>query len=149
MSSGGVRETPLTPEQQAIAQRWFEAVDADRDGHVALSEVLGLARRIGLPAEAIDPARERIALDELLALLGDARNEPLRDALEPDLRLRDAFARYDRDGDGHITAVEFRALAASLGQEITDALAEEMVRAIDLDGDGQIDFAEFAKMGSD
>jgi calmodulin len=57
--------------------------------------------------------------------------------------LREAFARYDRDGDGFITVAEYRALATSLGQEIGQELAEEMVSAMDLDGDGRIDFAEF------
>src|SRR5262249_35745265 len=57
--------------------------------------------------------------------------------------LIDAFARYDKDGDGFITAGVYRALAASLGQDISEELAQEMVRAMDLDGDGRIDFAEF------
>jgi Ca2+-binding EF-hand superfamily protein len=72
------------------------------------------------------------------------------DTLSPEdheARLREAFARYDVDGDGHITAVELRALAASLGQEISDEQAEEMLRAMDTDGDGQITFEEFTKLG--
>jgi death-on-curing protein len=62
-------------------------------------------------------------------------------------RLREAFSRYDVDGDGYITVEEYRALVASLGQEISLEQAQQMVSAIDLDGNGRIDFAEFSRIG--
>lgn len=56
--------------------------------------------------------------------------------------MRAAFALFDKDGGGSIDASE---IAAVLGHSITDddAVWQEVVREVDSNGDGRIDFEEF------
>jgi Ca2+-binding EF-hand superfamily protein len=56
----------------------------------------------------------------------------------------DTFRLIDTDGDGLISAAEFKRLMATLGDEFTDDAAAEAVRIIDGNGDGLVDLTEFA-----
>jgi len=56
---------------------------------------------------------------------------------------RKVFVHYDRDGSGAIDMAEFRALVASLGLLIPAEEVENTFRAIDLDGNGTLEFEEF------
>ena len=59
---------------------------------------------------------------------------------------KEAFDIFDVDGGGTITAEELGEVMKSLGQRPTRAQLEAMVREIDADGDGAIDFPEFLTM---
>ena len=59
---------------------------------------------------------------------------------------KDAFMLFDQDGDGTITAVELGIVMRSLGQHPTDAELQDMVKEVDEDGGGSIDFTEFITM---
>lgn len=57
---------------------------------------------------------------------------------------RSAFAFFDKDGDGRITADELSTvIRTSLGQSPTPSELRDMVSEVDADGDGTIEFAEF------
>ena len=56
---------------------------------------------------------------------------------------RKVFVHYDRDNSGAIDMAEFRALVASLGLLIAPEEVENTFRAIDLDGNGTLEFEEF------
>ncbi|CAL9640612.1 EF-hand domain-containing protein [Streptomyces sp. Tu 3180] len=57
---------------------------------------------------------------------------------------RKVFERYDVDGDGLVTADEYREAVAELeGSEITASQARELIDALDTDGDGRMSFEEF------
>ena len=55
-----------------------------------------------------------------------------------------AFAAFDKDGDGVVTKDEIATVMRSLGQTATDEEIQDMVDAVDADGNGAIDKAEFA-----
>lgn len=59
---------------------------------------------------------------------------------------KEAFSLFDKDGDGCITTKELGTVMRSLGQHPTEAELADMVREIDTDGNGQIDFNEFLNM---
>ena len=59
---------------------------------------------------------------------------------------KDAFAIFDKDGGGSIFTQELGDVMKSLGQKPTNAELETMVREIDADGNGEIDFPEFLTM---
>ena len=59
---------------------------------------------------------------------------------------KDAFAIFDKDGGGSITTQELGDVMKSLGQKPTNAELDPMVREIDADGNGEIDFPEFLTM---
>ncbi|MEU9190565.1 EF-hand domain-containing protein [Streptomyces sp. NPDC048484] len=57
---------------------------------------------------------------------------------------RKAFERIDVDGDGRITAAEFkRALAQGGDWNVTESVAEAVIAAQDLNGDKLLSFDEF------
>jgi calcium-binding protein CML len=61
--------------------------------------------------------------------------------------LKEAFAVFDADGDGRISAEELRAALASLGDDpcsVEDC--RRMIRGVDTDGDGFVCFQEFTRM---
>ncbi|XP_048574485.1 calmodulin-like protein 5 [Triticum urartu] len=61
---------------------------------------------------------------------------------------REAFAFFDKDGDGCITAEELSTVILSLGQTPTPEELRDMVRDVDADGNGTIEFAEFLALMS-
>jgi Ca2+-binding EF-hand superfamily protein len=57
---------------------------------------------------------------------------------------RKVFERYDVDGDGLVTAEEYRQVVAELeGSELTEAQARELIDSLDTDGDRKMSFDEF------
>mmetsp|Transcript_22741 Transcript_22741/g.31701 ORF Transcript_22741/g.31701 Transcript_22741/m.31701 type:complete len:163 (+) Transcript_22741:101-589(+) len=59
---------------------------------------------------------------------------------------KEAFQIFDKDGGGSITVEELGEVMKSLGQNPSNAELEAMVREIDADGNGEIDFPEFLTM---
>jgi Ca2+-binding EF-hand superfamily protein len=60
--------------------------------------------------------------------------------------LRDAFNAMDKDGNGYIEKRELKNLLLALGESPTDKDVDDMFKAADVNGDGQISFEEFAKV---
>ncbi|MEW2611092.1 EF-hand domain-containing protein [Streptomyces sp. NPDC047880] len=57
---------------------------------------------------------------------------------------RKQFERIDTDGDGFITATEFKAALAQSGDwNVTESVAEVVIKTRDLDGDKRLSFDEF------
>ncbi|MEU8526262.1 MULTISPECIES: EF-hand domain-containing protein [Streptomyces] len=57
---------------------------------------------------------------------------------------RKAFDRYDVDGDGFITAAEYKSVMAQLGDfNVTETVAEALIRPQDGNGDGKLSWDEF------
>ncbi|QDY79121.1 EF-hand domain-containing protein [Streptomyces qinzhouensis] len=57
---------------------------------------------------------------------------------------RKAFDRYDLDGDGLITAAEYKSVMAQLGDfNVTETVAQAVIKSKDGNGDGMLTFDEF------
>src|SRR3989338_3689092 len=59
---------------------------------------------------------------------------------------RQAFNMFDKDGDGTITAEELGLVLRELGQNPSQAQLNEMIKGVDKDGSGSIEFEEFLQM---
>ena len=57
--------------------------------------------------------------------------------------LQDIFDQFDKDKDGKISGKELANAMESMGQNPTDEEINEMMREVDLNQDGKIDFDEF------
>ncbi|CAL9104025.1 unnamed protein product [Musa textilis] len=61
---------------------------------------------------------------------------------------QEAFCLFDKDGDGCITLEELGTVIKSLGQNPSEEELQEMIREVDSDGNGTIEFAEFLNLMS-
>ncbi len=59
---------------------------------------------------------------------------------------KEAFSRFDKDGDGTITTKELGTVMRSLGKNLTEAELQYMINEVDADGSGTLDFTEFLTM---
>jgi len=55
-----------------------------------------------------------------------------------------AFAMLDKDGDGRVSAAEFKELMATIGVNYTDETAARAIAMMDQDGDGLVSLEELA-----
>jgi Ca2+-binding EF-hand superfamily protein len=59
-------------------------------------------------------------------------------------RFEASFAMLDKDGDGRVSAAEFKELMGNLGVTFTDETAAEAIALMDTDGDGLVSLEELA-----
>jgi len=60
------------------------------------------------------------------------------------MKLRDVFEMFDEDGNGFITPVEFRNAVRKLNLNLTSREIDEIIKVVDRNQDGMIDWQEFA-----
>ncbi|KAJ2752804.1 hypothetical protein GGI19_003576 [Coemansia pectinata] len=141
----------LTEEQTAEYQEAFALFDKDGDGSITpkeLGAVLKAAGQNPSDEELQDMVNEldadgngRIDFSEFLTLMHKHSPEDNEED-----ELRDAFKIFDKDGNGYINKKELREAMANLGEKLTDAEIDAMIREADSDDDGHIDFGEFVKL---
>jgi len=61
-------------------------------------------------------------------------------ALSSEDEMRAAFRVFDLDGDGLIDAEELRLTMSQLGETVTDADVDAMIRSVDRNNDGKVDY---------
>ncbi|KAF7285788.1 hypothetical protein GWI33_009971 [Rhynchophorus ferrugineus] len=102
-------------------QQMLQEVDIDGDGNVSFEEFLDIAWSAGAGTGA----------DQVLS------------REEEEKELRDAFRVFDKHNRGYITASDLRAVLQCLGEDLSEEEIEDMIKEVDVDGDGRIDFYEF------
>uniref|UniRef100_A0A0N5AQB5 EF hand n=1 Tax=Syphacia muris TaxID=451379 RepID=A0A0N5AQB5_9BILA len=56
------------------------------------------------------------------------------------------FRVFDKDGNGYITAQEFKHFMTTMGEKFSEEEVDEIIREVDKDGDEQINYEEFVQM---
>ena len=54
--------------------------------------------------------------------------------------MREAFKLFDRDGNGDISPAELKQVMNNLGERLTEAEVDLMIREVDANGDGQVNY---------
>ncbi|KAE8677656.1 Calmodulin-2 [Hibiscus syriacus] len=62
------------------------------------------------------------------------------------VEFKEAFYLFDKDGDGCITVEELATVIRSLDQNPTEEELQDMIREVDADENGTIEFAEFLNL---
>ena len=63
-----------------------------------------------------------------------------------DQEIKEAFEAFDLDNNHFVGAAEIKHVLINIGEQVTDTEVDEMIRMVDVDGDGQVSFAEFYEM---
>ncbi|XP_019493370.1 PREDICTED: calmodulin-like [Hipposideros armiger] len=141
----------LTEEQVAEFKEVFSMFDKDGDGTITTKEFGTVMRSLGKnPTEAelqamineVDAdGNGTIDFPEFLTMM--ARKMKDTSNIE---EIRAAFRVFDKDGNGLISAAELRYVMMNFGEKLTEEEVDEMIREVDIDGDGQIKYEEFVQM---
>jgi len=141
----------LTEEQTAEFREAFSLFDRDGDGSITTKELATVIRSLGQnPTEAeiqdmIDEVdadgNGTIDFNEFLDLMAHKMKD-----LDSDEELREAFKVFDKDQNGYISAAELRHVMINLGEKLTEEEVQLMIKEADTDGDGQVNYEEFARM---
>ncbi|XP_008782318.2 probable calcium-binding protein CML18 [Phoenix dactylifera] len=136
-------------------ERVFARYDANGDGKISPSELADVLRALGsevsdeelkaMMAELDSDGDGFVTLKEFAAFhrgLGGATGGG--DGREGELK--DAFAMYDLDRDGLISEKELHLVLKRLGEKCSVQDCSRMIRSVDSDGDGSVNFDEFKMM---
>ena len=105
------------------------------------TEIMNLLKKIDNDGDGNIDTREFINL----ITTGEKRNV-IRTALVHRHGIREAFKKYDKDGNGVITRDEFRRVVEDKYQaRLRVDQVDQMMQNVDKNGDGQIDYEEFFK----
>lgn len=153
-------EKPSELDSTNDVERVFTRYDANGDGRISASELASVMRALGsevsdedlkaMMAELDSDGDGFVDLKEFAAFhrgLGGAaggRGSGSGSGGEGDLR--DAFAMYDVDRNGLISAKELHLVLKKLGEKCTVEDCSRMIRSVDSDGDGSVNFEEFKRM---
>jgi len=143
----------LTESQIGEIQKAYNTIDTDTDGIILTSELGNLLRLLGqnpTEAEIQDMINEVdadgsgcIKFPEFLWMMAKKASDL---AAEDDIR--EAFRVFDRDGNGHISRDEMKAVMMNIGETVTDDECQQFILDADMDGDGKINYEEFYNMMS-
>ncbi|KAM6158113.1 calcium-binding protein 4-like [Rhynchocyon petersi] len=150
------KDRELGPEELDELQAAFQEFDTDQDGYIGYRELGACMRTLGyMPTEMelIEVSQHvkmrmggRVDFEEFVEMMGPK----LREETAHMLGVREllvAFREFDKDRDGRITVAELQQAAPGLlGEPLAGPELDEMLREVDRNGDGTLDFDEFVMM---
>ncbi|KAK8686723.1 hypothetical protein V6N13_125743 [Hibiscus sabdariffa] len=134
-------------------QRVFNQFDANNDGKISVSELRDVLKTMGSSysedelkrvLEDIDTDRDGLIDLSEFSVLCRSSSDEVTAALE----MRDAFDLYDQDKNGLISTKELHLVLNRLGMKSSVDECARMIKSVDSDGDGNVNFEEFQKMMS-
>ncbi|XP_055302538.1 calmodulin-beta isoform X2 [Sitodiplosis mosellana] len=144
----------ISKSQMKEFREAFRLFDKDGDGSITKEELGSVMRSLGQFARTTEITEMLLEIDidgdgnvsfeefvDILSNMTDATAESSADQEERELR--DAFRVFDKHNRGYITASDLRAVLQCLGEDLDEDEIEDMIKEVDVDGDGRIDFYEF------
>ena len=134
----------------------FNKFDKNGDGRISSSELKEMLSKLGPKTTSEEVNRMMAEIDKNgdgyidlkefreFNCYGDADGEG--GSTGGDKELRDAFDLYDLDKNGVISANELHSVMKKLGEKCSLGDCRRMIKSVDADGDGNVNFEEFKKM---
>ncbi|XP_074289101.1 putative calcium-binding protein CML45 [Silene latifolia] len=119
----------------------------DKDGRIAKEKACNVVKQLGLVKEEEGESRFDI-LEEELEVKEVLKDLEVEEKNEKEQLLKQAFMVFDEDNDGYIDAKEIKRIFVCLGLDNGWDMIEieKMIKAVDLNLDGKVDFHEFELM---
>lgn len=153
--SAAVAVAVAPPQPPTELRKIFRTFDKNNDGYITRKELTESLRNWIAEREAeelfegVDENGDGlIDFEEFCVLAEKLRKEKEEEEEDDDEELREAFGVFDKDKDGVISVEELGLVLSCLGLK-EGKMAEncrEMIRKVDLDGDGMVNFEEFKRM---
>ncbi|XP_010909026.1 calcium-dependent protein kinase 26 isoform X2 [Elaeis guineensis] len=138
----------LSEEEIAGLREMFKAMDTDNSGAITYDELKAGLRRYGstLKDTEIRDLMEAADVDNSGTIdYGEFIAATVHlNKLEREEHLVAAFSYFDKDGSGYITVDELQ--QACKEYNMTDCFLEDIIKEVDQDNDGRIDYSEFVAM---
>ncbi|KAL3829410.1 hypothetical protein ACJIZ3_018212 [Penstemon smallii] len=138
----------LSEEEIGGLKELFRMIDTDDSGTITFDELKDGLKRVGseLMESEIKDLMDAADIDNSGTIdYGEFLAATVHlNKLEREDNLVSAFSFFDKDGSGYITIDELQQACKEFG--LSELNLDEMIREIDQDNDGQIDYAEFAAM---
>ncbi len=139
----------FSEEQYAEYKEIFNSFDKNGDGAISASELGKVMESLGLDItthelqemiqELDTTGTNTIDFNAFLSIM-------VRQTIDSDHEIQEAFKLFDKDRDGKITAEDVKEIMACCGEKFNDKEIEEIIHETDRDGDGQIDFDDFYRV---
>ncbi|CAN1306805.1 Calcium-dependent protein kinase 20 [Linum perenne] len=141
----------MSEEEIAGLRNMFKMIDADNSGHITLEEL----------KKGLEKAGANLKENEIVGLMqaADIDNSGTIDygefiaamihlnKIQKEDHLFAAFSYFDKDGSGYITADELEQACEQFG--LGDLHIADIIKEVDQDNDGRIDYSEFVAMMQD
>ncbi|XP_073012165.1 calcium-dependent protein kinase 26-like [Typha latifolia] len=138
----------LSEEEIAGLKEMFKAMDTDNSGAITFDELKEGLRRYGstLKESEIRDLMDAADIDNSGTIdYGEFIAATVHlNKLEREEHLAAAFSYFDKDGSGYITVDELQ--QACKDHNMTDVLIDDIIKEVDQDNDGRIDYGEFVAM---
>ncbi|XP_050378663.1 probable calcium-binding protein CML27 [Argentina anserina] len=133
-------------------RRVFQSFDANGDGKISVSELGNVLKALGsnVPEDELERVMVDLDTDHDGFICLDEFNA-FWVAGSPDgssAGLKDAFDLYDQDRNGLISAEELHLVLNRLQMKCSVEDCSRMIKSVDGDGDGNVNFEEFKVMMS-
>lgn len=134
-------------------RRVFHMFDRNGDGKITKKELSDSLQNLGI----FIPDKELVQMIDKIDVNGDGYVDmeefgglykTIMDEKDEEEDIREAFNVFDQNRDGYITVDELRSVLASLGlkQGRTVEDCKMMIKKVDADGDGRVNYSEFKQM---
>lgn len=152
---------------EAEMRKVFKQFDVNNDGVICSNELSDFVERLGFKmsreevqalVQTVDQNSDgKVDFNEFYDLYssltgGDSKHsgDESSQEMEHEENLRQAFRVFDQDGDGFITVKELQSVLLSLGMKEGRSIikCQQMIKGVDSDGNGKVDFQEFKKLMS-
>lgn len=150
---GATMTDQLTDKEIDDYRHAFTLMDKDNNGSISVADLGSFMRALGATPTDYNlqdmindvdiDGNGSIEFPEFLRLM--VRKMKVSD-LDEELRI--TFQLFDRDKDGFLNQKELAVITAALGEKMTEAEVQELIRESDVDGDNMINFEEFIHMMS-
>ncbi|KAK1373743.1 Calcium-dependent protein kinase [Heracleum sosnowskyi] len=138
----------LSEEEIAGLKEMFKAMDTDNSGAITFDELKAGLRKYGstLKDTEIRDLMDAADVDNSGTIdYGEFVAATLHlNKLDREEHLVAAFRYFDKDGSGYITVDELQQAWAE--HNMTDVFLEDIIKEVDQDNDGRIDYGEFVAM---